>query len=167
MSDYDQFNDVKNRSLGIFGEDASGMEPTLTRHDSVNHTAEREGVMLEFYCQGCGRGTRILIEWPELVAMKYGHNPALIFGRHPGVVSRLMSWVYVPAEQSWRPDAKCRHCNFNFCIRLSPEEPERYLKVGRRSKFINPTGEQQISQLCSQAAQPAGGGFAVPPRRQV
>ena len=138
MVDYDEFEDFKGQ-LGIF-EGGAGS-------DAVDHKVAREGVRYEFQCQGCGRSTRITVEWPELVAIKYGHNPALIFSRYPQVVQHPMSWTYRPEEGRWGPEAKCPHCGFTFAIRMSPNEPESHLKVGRQRGFINPVGEKQVSDL--------------------
>jgi hypothetical protein len=159
MSEYDEFIDVKNSSLGIFGEGA------LQDHDAVKHKVVRDGVNFEFECAGCGRSTRITVEWPELVAIKYGHNPAIVFARYPQIVDTPMSWTYRPQEEGWAPDAKCPHCGFTFALRMAPGEPEAYLKAGRRANFINPAGEQQVSAICTAAAQNPGAGWALPRQR--
>lgn len=157
MVEYDEFNDIKNEQLGIFGASGTGQDSTLQAHDNVRHKVCEQGVNLEFECPGCGRSTQILVEWPELVAMKYGHNPADVFARYPQVVQTPMSWIFNPGEQAWAPEAKCPHCGFNFCIRMSPGEPESYLKQGRRANWINQVGERQVSQICTAAAQNPGG----------
>ena len=146
--EYDEFDDYKRDHAGIFGVGA------LKDHEGCVHTVVREGVNLEFSCQGCGRSTRVTLEWPELVALKYGHNPAIIFARAPQLVQTPMSWVW--GEDGWRPDAKCPHCGFYFGLRLNSGEPEAILKHGRRAGFINPAGEQQVSQFCARATQQPG-----------
>jgi len=123
----------------------------------------KHGVKYEFECPGCGLSTQILLEWPELVAIKYGHNPAVVFARAPQVVQHPMSWTYRKREQAWGPDAKCSKCNFSFCIRMSPGEPESHLKVGRRANWINQLGEQQVTQICTAARQQPG--WNLPPQR--
>ena len=162
----DEFNDIKNSSLGIFGGGGPGMESPLKSHDAVQHEVIREGLALEFNCPGCGLTTQLMLEWPELVAMKYGHNPALVFRGHPEFVRDPMSMVWEAGESGWRPEAACRHCGFKFCIRLSSQEPEQALRVGRQRNFINPDGERQVSALCVKSSQPQGQrGWAVPPQR--
>jgi hypothetical protein len=109
-----------------------------------------------------------LLEWPELVAMKYGHNPALVFRPHPDVVREPMSLVWETSERAWRPEAACIHCQFKFCIRISSQEPEAALRVGRQQQYINPQGESQVSAICTAAARGQGqgqAGWALPRQR--
>ena len=158
MAEHDQFNDVKNHTQGIFSADTAALLPALQKHDSVYSKVARDGLVLEFYCDGCGRPTRLEIEWPELVALKYGLNPAQVFRGRQGILSgQAMDWSFDTEEARWKPHAQCRHCEFHFGVRLSPDEPERYLVQGRRSRYINTAGEQQVSQLCAQLAQGGAG----------
>lgn len=150
--DYDRFADVQEDVHGIFGADQPGMEPGLKKHESVLAKPTREGVVLELSCQGCGKPTKMTIEWPEVVALKYGVNPVIAFRAHPGVVKFPTRWEFLPHEHSWRPEMKCRHCQFWIPLRISPDEPERFLKVGRRNGLIHPAGEKQVSQVAAAAA---------------
>ena len=83
-NDYDRFADVQEDVHGIFGADQPGMEPGLQKLESVHAQATGDGVIMQMSCQGCGVPTHITVEWPELVAMKYGVNPVVAFRPHPG-----------------------------------------------------------------------------------
>ena len=151
--DYDRFADVQEDVHGIFGADQPGMEPGLKKHETVNVQPTKEGVVMQMSCQGCGRPTHMTVEWPEVVALKYGVNPVVAFRAHPGVVKYSTRWEFLPREHAWRPELKCSNCQFWFPLRISPEEPERFLAAGRRHGFILPAGEQEVSRVAAMAAQ--------------
>lgn len=159
MSEYDAFGDVIDSVNGIFGTDTAALDQGLKKHDSVHAKATASALVLQLNCQGCGKPTHMEVEWPELVAMKYGVNPVIAFRGRSGIISNLTRWEFLPAEQAWRPEMKCRNCGFNVPIRISADgEPERHLAVARRRGFINPPGEHMVAQIAAQAAQ---GGKAV------
>lgn len=150
-----EWQDIEQSHHGIFGAENAGLQPTLKDHDAVVAQVERDGLLLKFCCDGCGAETTLLVEWPELVALKYGLNPAHAFQNRPGIIAgRPMDWSYDTDEQRWKPHAQCRaKCRtFHYGVRLTPDEPERYLQQGRRARYINAAGEQQISTLCAQIA---------------
>jgi hypothetical protein len=148
---YDGFGEIVASQNGIFG--MSGLEPTLKKHDSVKHEISNKGLLLEFYCQGCGAATQLMVEYPELISMRYGVNPAVALRGQGGIVEEPTNWQFVPSEQGWRPDMKCPHCNFNICIRVGAAEPDHHLSNARRRGFVNPKVEQQVSAIASSVAQ--------------
>lgn len=128
---------------GIFGNAYTDMQ-------KADATLVREGVKLTFRCPGCGLVTDVTLEWPELMALKYNLNPAVVFRQFPGHVQHPMSWQYNAAERAWAPDATCDSCPFHFGLRLSPDEPARYLKQAWRAGLLSPQGTQQVEALCKQ-----------------
>lgn len=150
--DFDAFGDIINEQAGIFGNEQAGLEPGLSKHDAVHAKPTPQGVVLQIACQGCGRPTHMTVEWPEMVALKYGVNPVVAFRQHRGVLNDPTPWEFLPHEGSWRPDLRCRQCKFHFPVRLEPHEPERYLSAARRAGYINPSGENQISQIAAKVA---------------
>ncbi len=149
MADYDTFNDIRNTQTGIFGSDQASIESGLKNHDSVHSTVDERGVVFEMECQGCGVPTQIVAEWPEMVALKYGVNPAFAFRGNPGIMSsEPTKWEFLPHEQSWRPDMRCPRCDFHICLRVLPDEPEKFLSAGRRKGIIIPQGEQKVAAIC-------------------
>ena len=142
MSDpeYDQFNDIKNTSIGIFEGSA------LKSHDSVATTVLPEGVVLEFECQGCGFGRQLALEWPEVISLRNGVDPAVAFRGRQGIIRGMpMSLHHLPAEHAWQPIRQCDHCGFKSQVRIGDHEPERWLEQGRRGGFV--PNEMQITQL--------------------
>jgi hypothetical protein len=146
-NNYDTFTDVINSVNGVF-EGAAG----LKSHDSVKTHITQGGCALVFECQGCGAPTQLLVEYPELVAMKYGVNPAIAF-RGTRFVKQPMSWMYLPHENAWRPHhLECVKCGFKLPIRIERGECERHLSDARSRGFINPAGEKDVSQRCMEMA---------------
>jgi len=147
-SNYDTFTDVIQSFNGVF-EGADG----LKRHDAVKTHITPQGCALTFECQGCGTPSQLMVEYPELVSMKYGVNPAIAF-RGTQFVREPTSWMYLPHENAWCPNQlKCRNCGFKFPLRIERGECERHLSEARSRGYINPAGEQQVSARCAQMAQ--------------
>ena len=146
-NDWDTFQDVIEASNGVFDGSVG-----LKNHDSVKPFVTPQGVALQFECQGCGNPKKLIVEYPEMIALKYGVNPEIAFRGIPGVLDEPTRWEFLPAEQSWRPDRRCPGC-FWFPIRIDPQEPERYLQMARRRGYINPAVEQKLSAIAAKAAQ--------------
>jgi len=145
---YDKFGDVVRNNRGIFGD-------ALEEHDKVEARPMPDGVHVEFQCEGCGSSTRVVIEWPEIIAMRYMVNPIYAFRGRPDIVQSPMSWTYNVTEQAWMPEARCQHkCNFFYGIRVLPQEPARWLEAARRGGFAYPH-EEAISKGCAALAQQA------------
>ncbi len=152
VNDYDAFEDVIGSYNGVFGATEAGLDAGLKNHEQVQAKPTKHGVVLQLSCQGCGKPTQMLIEWPEMVAIKYGVNPAIAFRGRPGMVQNATRWEFKPGEGAWRPDLRCSHCQFHFPVRVFPSEPERFLAAGRRAGFINPQGEHLVANICAQMA---------------
>jgi hypothetical protein len=143
---YDQFQDIVNASTGIFGGEA------LEAHMKVRAVPTPEGALLEFTCQGCNAGTQLTLEWPEVIALKYGVDPAIAYRGRPDIVEKPMSFSWKKDENAWRSNGKCQRCPFHYGIRIAPNEPEQWLAAGRRSNFIPQRAENPLSAYCRQVA---------------
>lgn len=153
---FDQFGDIINRSDGIFGSDGvniAGQDGGLRAHDSVKTTAKPEGVAVEMQCRGCPRPLQLMVEYPELVAVKYNVPPQEVFRRYPQVVRFLTEWKWSQTEQAWWPVTRCVGCQNIAGPMFTPEEAESLLAKARRNGWINPQGEQGVSDMAYKTVQ--------------
>lgn len=149
-----QFADLYEQT-GIFHEHNAGLMPTLSQHDGVSHKIQPEGCKTIFNCPSCGVPIEITLEWPEIVAMKYGVNPYQVYGQgqYSGLISgQPISWKFVAGEQAWTPEMKCAQCSWASGLRVKQPELEPWLAEGRRRGYINPAAEKDVSHLCEQIA---------------
>jgi len=144
--DYDQFQDIVNAATGIF--EGSG----LRAHDSVSTAVRPEGVVLEFVCQGCSRGQQVTLEWPEVIALKYGVDPAFAYRGRQDIVRSPMSFKPLSKESAWAPQETCSNDGWHYALRIFFDEPERWLQQARRAGYIGTQAEQQLSQFATQIA---------------
>jgi len=135
--------------MGIFENSALG------EHDTVVHRVRRDGVALEFACRGCAVPKEVVLEWPEVIALKYGIDPALAFRNNTNVLSNPTHFQFKSEEGGWVPDLRCPSCDFALAVVVGPDEPERWLASARRSGAINPQSEQQLSQFVAGMANSA------------
>jgi hypothetical protein len=152
LGSYDSFGDVVTGHQGIF--DGFGGQ-ALKTHDSVHSEITPDGLVLEFYCHGCGKPRQMVVEYPELVALKYGVNPAVAFQGQTKILAQPVNWRFIAKENSWRPDMTCDGCDFHLFVRIAPGEPAKQIEAARQRGFLNPQVEQQLSQIASQSAQRA------------
>ncbi len=151
--EYDSFGDVIDKQSGIFGTDAGGLSDGLGEHDSTKTQATPGGVVVEMFCRGCGRPCRIVAEYPELVAVKYSVSPRMAFGAMPNVIQVPVEWLYSSVTGGWYPDEKCQQCRSPCNPHFTPNEAEQHLATARSKNWINPQGEQQLSQIAVAARQ--------------
>lgn len=136
---FDAFGDVINRTNGIFGE-------ALVENDSVRTATTREGLAIEFYCQTCGQPLRLIIEWPEVICLKYGVDPSR-------AINSPTRWFWKNDENAWASDLRCGKCNGGTGIRIKASEPARAIEDARRRRLIDPMMERQLSAQVAQIAQ--------------
>ena len=156
---YDEFQDIVNTTTGVFGGEA------LDEHHRVKAVPQAQGVLLEFTCQGCNAGIQLTLEWPEVIALKYGVDPALAFRGRQDIVGAPMSFAYKREEHAWMPNAKCDRCQFYYGIRVYPNEPEGWLQSGRQAALVPQAAEAQLSAFVAQVAQAIRGAAGAAPRR--
>lgn len=146
---YDAFGDIINQSDGIFGGEGAniaGRDGGLKAHDSVRTTPTATGVAVEMNCRGCPRPLQLMVEYPELVAVKYNLPPQELFKRFPQFLQGPMTeWRWSQNEQRWWPVARCSGCGNIAGPMFSSEEAENHLRTARRNNWINTAGESQVS----------------------
>jgi hypothetical protein len=157
MSQFDAFGDIINRSDGIFGGNESniaGQDGGLRAHDSVKTTPTPVGVAVEMQCRGCPRPLQLMVEYPELVAVKYNVPPQEIFRANPNLLQQgITQWKWSQNEQAWWPEVRCSGCGNIAGPMFTPEEAEVLLGRARRNNWINEQGESYISNLAYQRVQ--------------
>jgi hypothetical protein len=104
-------------------------------------------------CRGCGRGVKLTVEYPELVAIKYSVAPHVAFANQPGVLNSPCQWAYSPRERAWWPNYPCSHCRTPVAPLITADEAEKHLAEARRSSWIDPNGEQYCAKVCSAVSQ--------------
>ena len=150
--EFDRFGDVINGNNGIFGSDTAAMEQGLVNFDTARTVATAQGVVVEMACRGCGRGVKLTIEYPELVAVKYNVAPHIAFQGQPNILQNPVPWAYSPREQAWWPHYPCNHCRTPCAPLMTPEEAEGHLAKARRNRWIDTAGEQYVAGIASRAA---------------
>lgn len=151
--EFDRFGDVINGNNGIFGSDTAAMEQGLINFDTARTVGTAQGVVVEMACRGCGRGAKLLVEYPELVAVKYNVAPHIAFHGKPNILQNPVPWAYSPREQAWWPSYPCNHCRTPIAPLVTPEEAESHLAKARRNRWIDPVGEQYVAKIASDVAQ--------------
>ena len=144
LEGFEDFVDVTDQNPGIF---AGGGIDDLER---VSWKPVGEGIQFNFSCHNCGSSLGLVVEWEELVALKYGMTPAVAYQFAPEKLRGLASWRADREESCWRPEIMCTHCDDQQMIPLSIgfTEPETYLRAGRAKKIIIPAGEKSAVQEC-------------------
>lgn len=156
---YDDFDGLMDNT-GIFGSDTASMDNALTEFDAIRTQPTPQGIQVDMTCRqskltqakGCGMPIRLLIEYPEAVAVKYNVQPHLVFGQMGGVLSKPVEWRYSDDMGAFFPLEKCR-CGALCAPHFTPAEAEAHLRVARERGWIDPASEQQLSKIAAQAAQ--------------
>lgn len=154
-SEIDQFDDVITQQRGIFGADAPGMTPALSEHEAQRKVPGPEGVSVQFECARCGGRRLMMVEWPELIALRFGVPPAIAYQRAPHGLLRgaPLDWKWDANEQVWWPSMPCSNCRSALLVWLTPQEIQQSTDLARSRGFIPPQMEQVCGQLCTGAAQ--------------
>lgn len=151
MNNHDRFTDVVDGSAGIFDGSTTGIAGTqggLNSFDSPTTTSRQDGVAVGMQCRGCGRPVEMLVEYPELVCVRYGVSPHLVFQLYPQLrsqVREVTEWQYSQANQGWAPVQTCASCRTWVPPIFTPEEAERLLAKARRSGWLTSDGEKAMS----------------------
>jgi hypothetical protein len=145
---WDRMEDIVDASRGIYETSA------LAEHEQVATGIGPEGVKISFRCQGCGDLIDLVLEWPEVISLKYGVDPAIAWRGKQQIVQEPMPFTFSHKEGAWAPMGKCGtpNCLWTYGIRIQTHEPERWLGQARRSGYIHPQREAQYSQYCDQLA---------------
>jgi hypothetical protein len=158
-NDEETFNDVIDAQRGIFGADAPGLAPALANHDGHRKSPSADGMQIMFECSRCGGRRSLMVEWPELVAMRFGVPPGFAYQRTPGIMRGVvLDWKWDAQDQVWWPELTCPGCHRRLLTGVSPAEIESSLTAGRSRGWLPEQAFQQFAQIASQAAQAARGG---------
>jgi hypothetical protein len=154
--DHDNFSDLIGQSTGIFGgtdANIAGPEGGLQSFDKPSTTPTPQGVAVGMSCRGCGRPAQLMVEYPELVAIKYGVSPLYAFqGMSPPPLSEPIEWRYSTSQQGWFPVKTCGWCHTLCAPIFSPEEAEAHLARARRNGWTRQDAEKGLSEIAYRAA---------------
>lgn len=160
---WDGFGDIVDDELGIYANHSA-----LAKIDSIKAKVVRDGVALELYCRGCGKGIVMTLEYPEVVGMQYGLPPQ-------AWIANASTWEVKPdfdvngqqiSAPTWRPQGLQCPCGFHFPIRIALDEPRGWVARAVASNFLPQHAAQQLSQQAMQHAQ-ASGLMQRPPQPQM
>lgn len=157
MSDnFDKFGDVIQDSEGIFAGGMGAIDDGLKKFDSASYQVRSDGVLVEMQCRGCGRPKHMLVEWPEIVAIRCNVSPHAAYG-NVGQLQRFAS-VWRPAqaqsEPSWVPEGTaCNWCQQLVQPVFSVAECYRLVLKAKESRSLSEQDEVQLGNLCMAAAQ--------------
>lgn len=147
------FDDIVDNQKGIFGSDCAGLcGSAMDAFSQANGVPTPEGMVYEVTCENCGP-RKIVVEWPELIAIKSQISPHIAFQRAPNLVQQPTAWGFDARHQGWYPDVRCRSCNWQFRMMVSPVEVERAIRVAISQGWIPEAAFGQIMNLCAQVKQ--------------
>jgi len=151
---YDDFADIVTTNKGVFGDSEAALDPGLKAHDGVEIGILPEGAAFEFRCTGCGKMRRLIIEYAELIALKYFISPHEAFrGPAAGWCQAPTTWRFLPGENHHGLVLRCSMCPYHYPLRLRVNEPEQFLAAARRQNLIDPRTEQAIATHCNAVSQ--------------
>jgi hypothetical protein len=159
---HDNFSDVINKSTGIFDQGSAsiaGSEGGLTDFERPSTVPQPDGVAVGMSCRGCGRPAELIIEYPELVAIKYNVAPHVAFApQHipPGIPAPIVEpveWRYSTSQQAWFPIRLCQWCGTVCAPLISSDEATAHLVKAARNGWTRPDAEKQLSVIAYQVAQ--------------
>lgn len=143
---HDMFRDITHGgAFGIFDKDQAALESGMEKVNGVSSVPEKDGVALDFTCNGCGNSQRVTLEWPEVIAMKYGLSPHHAYAQAKPVQCDPSPWGFDREDGGWQPLFKCG-CGWHLGMRIGPDEFEKWLRVARRSGLI----QKQVEHACNQ-----------------
>lgn len=147
------YDDIIDSSKGIFGSDCAGLcGSAMDAFSQANGNPTPEGVTYEVTCENCGP-RKIVVEWPEFIAIKNQISPHIAFQRAPQLVQSPTAWGFDARQQCWYPDVRCRSCNWQFRMMVHPGEVERSLRIALSQGWIQDAAFAQVSGLCQQMKQ--------------
>jgi hypothetical protein len=154
---FEDAENIINGQKGIFGDDCAGLcgDSAMTAFSSAPRVTTPQGVIYDVVCENGDSGlTKILVEWPEIIAMKVNISPHLAFQGQQGYPQT--QWGFDSKEQAWYPDVRCSRCNWPFRLMVSPGEIESNLRAGVSKGFLSDQDVQRIAQHCAMVRQRIG-----------
>jgi hypothetical protein len=154
--EYDRFGDVIQASEGIFAGGMGAIDDGLKKFDSASHQVRQDGVLVEMQCRGCGRPKHMLVEWPEIVAIRCNVSPHVAYGQQPQLQRFASAWrpALAQSEPSWVPEgAACNWCQQLVQPVFTVAECYRLILKAKESQAISEQDEMQLGNICMSAAQ--------------
>jgi len=144
----DRFEDVIEKTRGLFDGTQAGLEPGLANMESVDSDVTPDGAVYQFRCQGCGNTVQLVVEYPELVALKFKLSPHIAF---QGPAARLCPQAskWLPQHGKWKLQQPCGACSWNLRLELQKNEPEGMLRRARREDYFGGQHEKALSEHCN------------------
>lgn len=154
MNEHDQFDDVVTAQRGIFGSECAGLCPALSDHESQRKVGGPEGLTVQFDCSKCGSRKVMIVEWPEILALRAGVPPLVAYQRAQGLLRGApLDWKWDGQEQVWWPALPCARCTRPLLTWLSPTDIQQAVDTARARGFVSPQVEQACAQFCGAAVQ--------------
>jgi len=155
----DLFQDMLGEGKGIFAEGAAALDDAFGKHRQVKCAPSRDGVTASFTCDQCGKGRELVVEWPELIAIKYNVPPERVL-HGLNLVQELTPWLFNTVTQGWQPEARCSCSNTN-APSFTGHEADQFLTWARgrgalRDARSGKDYEVFLSQRCAAFAQQFG-----------
>lgn len=110
------------------------------------------GLELHYPCSKCSKRQGTLVEFPELIAIKYNVAPQVAYGNLPrSPVTEPTQWGY--EQGGFFPAINCDACGYNTKILVTPHEADTWLSTALHKRYLAVGMEQQLSQHCAGVAQ--------------
>ena len=155
------WDDVLNSQQGIFGNDAPTINggSAMTEFATARTTPTEQGLVVEMMCESDGRMRSMTIEYPELVAIKYGIQPQAAYGHIvaqgksvPFLTGQLTALGYDQKAKRWFPDGRCS-CGAPLRPLISVAEAEGALRAAQAAPWIPVQTVNELSNHCARMAQ--------------
>lgn len=149
MSNKYGFDDVIDAQRGIFGSAEASISGSSAMNDwsTPKSTPTEAGLAVDLQCEACGTPRRVTMEYPELIAIKYGLQPQAIL---PRLNIQCSQWGYDPSNRMWYPDARCS-CGMALRPMITVGEGDAALRIAQAQKWLKPEFVNQLSNVCDQA----------------
>jgi hypothetical protein len=152
MQDNNPFDDVAENQRGIFGDDCAGLCPALSNYDTNKKAAQQDGLAMQFDCQRCGSSKIIVVEWPEMLALRAGVPPAVAYQGVSGLMQGPpLDWKWDSQERVWWPNRTCSGCHQALVVALAPEDVQQHVDIARSRALFPPQMEKACAQMCAAA----------------
>lgn len=160
MSDnFDRFGDVIQGSEGIFAGGMGAIDDGLKQFDKANSEVRADGVLVEMQCRGCGRPKHLLVEWPEIIAIRCNISPHVAFSQVQELQRFASPWrlAHGQNEPHWVPEgASCNRCGTLVQPMFSVAECYKLIARAKQQNVLQQNDEVQIGQICEHAKQVHG-----------
>lgn len=150
--DYDRFHDVIAGSEGIFTGGLGAIGDGLKEFDSAktvvvgpSKETPQGGVLVELACRSCGRPHRIVVEWPEVIALEANLAPQQFIPNAP------TQWAWSKVTGAWWPELHCQ-CQSPMGPMFTPAEARAHLQTAMQKRWLNPAEVAQWRQRANAVA---------------